>query len=76
MTYELPWFTIILTLWYQINNFNTEYPQNGVDKLGLNRIVILKFFVKTFTQQENYTFHPKIPVIWLFKSVGTPYSFQ
>ena len=33
--YDLPWFTIILTLFYQIHSFNTENLQNEVDKSRL-----------------------------------------
>ena len=33
MIYDLPWFTIILPFCYQIHDFNTENPQNGVGKL-------------------------------------------
>ena len=39
MMYGLPWFIIILPCiecdWLQIDIFNTENPQNGVAKLGL-----------------------------------------
>ena len=37
MTYDLPWYTIILTfiVWLQVD---TEHPENGSGKLGLNRL--------------------------------------
>ena len=63
MIYDLPWFTIILTFYYQIDISNNN-PQNGVDKLGLIHyytcsaavVVVFFFFFFSFLGLPNYFF--------------------